>query len=363
MSRSSELFSADVKSAKIEILELEKFDYSKYYEINMDTSIKKRYVQLKRDGSNNECMSLLADYYKNKFGTNIIPHNHKPFQDQIHEFISSADFSAIRNSKGDYRVAFIGGESLHSVPIVYIKEGDKEAFLVSCSKGKQSPADLLSEKTGITCYYVSDFRQADLYSCHSDAVVFAKDATAFDSDNQKYAIPDLLARLDARSVEDKKNPLLREVKLVDELLKTPQLSKFVNDHAEVNSTVIIHKDDKHAETRKQFSDRYTVGGKNTYIYIKAIKLASILEIQFYANQLEKKLGNLWTKELHNQFIKDAKNEVKKLGPLITGREMMWDVGPSRKTLHDFTKQFILKILPDLKIEDAKPKKSRNSWEI
>lgn len=182
------------KIRKNDSIIMEKFDSSDFYTEKHDpylcNSARNRVVSPGIAGSR-----LIAEYYSIKYGCNIgFALDHTIFGD------GGRELSDIRSRKGDYRKAFLlGMDDKHAIPVIYMKEGDLEGILVSNSLGEGTRTNKIVEHikkhTGIDVYLTTNPRQADRYSCYTDALIFARDSTAFNEIQNDYYIPDLLATL------------------------------------------------------------------------------------------------------------------------------------------------------------------------
>lgn len=220
-----------------------------------------------------------------------------------------------QNQTGDYRQAFVIGEDSHAIFMVYIKEGTEEAILYTDSRGTNEHfVSKVHRDTGVNVFTNADLspRQADDSSCYMDALVLGRDTTAFDMQTGQYRIKDLIGLLKKR-IEKKENGV-SYVRLPDALLKTAQLSDFVDFHKEQNPTAKIHKDKTLSEFRNNYQKLFEIkdkGEKNisTYLQQKGIKYCIIAQIQFYLNEIEHEVGIL-SNTKKNEFIKKAKKIVK-----------------------------------------------------
>jgi len=156
----------------------------------------------------------------------------------------------------EYREAFIlGPGTAHNIPVIYLREKGEEAILYANTLAIHTAScipefsDTLKRKHNINVYVVEETRQADIYSCGVDALAFAKDAVAINKRNGKYRIENLLTQLKARATRYNN---YYSVRLPNELLKTAQISKFVDLHQENNSKK-IHKNETLAEFRKRYT--------------------------------------------------------------------------------------------------------------
>jgi hypothetical protein len=280
------------------------------------------YYEVSREGivsPTKKGLELLAQYYKKKYRCNItlfegflqpgekLTANIKTIQDEITKAKSN-------NPAGNYRHAFLFGiNDGHATPLIYIKEGDLECFLLSDSLGKtKEEAKRIHEQTGITVYFSNDPRQATRNGCYIDALIFCRDTTRINEDGNYY-IPDLRNQLHQRKVS---NDGSAQVKLPNELLKTAQISKYIIDHKEdTPDPKKIHND----ETLEQFRERYTgeimLYGRpkkvNLYLTKKSQKLAKMIEIQFYLEEIKKQIGSQLTPAMEDLFVREAKAIFKK----------------------------------------------------
>lgn len=304
---------------------VEKFGFSNFFKFSHDTYI--------CDKANNGAIlpkiagsGLIADYYSIKYGCNIEFALKSAFfyetdSYNLAKYFLTPTFTDIRKTPGNYRKAFLWGmDGTHAIPVIYIKEGDQEGILVANSLGTtpntKKMANDIKINTKIDVYTLAKPRQADDYSCYTDALVIARDTTAFCADKTDYYIPGLLAFI---SNSSQKEGLFFVTKLPDELLKTCQLSSFLNYPQEKNNR-LIHKN----ETLDNFRSRYTDRDVNTcfgdqgevatqdlysYPRKKGLKFIAIMTTQFYLNQVTHALGNTLSLEQKLDFISRAKETI------------------------------------------------------
>lgn len=308
--------------------ELEKFIFLKFCEFRHDAYIcdysKNSVVSPKISGSR-----LIAEYYGIKYGCNI-EFALKPaslYGDDLYNlanFFLTSEFTDIRKKPGNYRKALLWGmDSTHAIPVIYIKEGGQEGILIANSLGTtpftKRIVDTINKTIQIDVYTVLKPRQADVYSCYTDALVFARDATSFCADKTGYYIPDLLAYI-KKSGQNEGDFFL--TKLPDELLKTCQISSFLNYHQEKNNR-IIHNNETLAEFRGRYTDRnvntrfeehdeITVQDIYSYPRKKGLKFVAIMKTQFYLNQVSSALDNALTREQQLDFICQAKKIINRV---------------------------------------------------
>ena len=252
-------------------------------------------------------------YYKEKYGTHVV------ITDRIYsaageEFI--ATIQAGREKPGDFRCAFILAGMRHATPVFYIKEGSREAILIPDSVGREDPHNygqvdkiisefILDELPGVPILLIPEKRQADLVSCYADALVFARDITAKRA-GIYFQSPMVLEQLMSRSTQQsvsirrgmsKENVTLHDALLPDVLLKTAQISKFVERHITPNKSdamrPIVHAGkDGVSENIEQFRKRYSAvtpphneKSYNTYLRNKGMKYSKIIIMQYYKNEI------------------------------------------------------------------------------
>lgn len=319
------------------------FNYSSYFDVSSlfgSTIGNVPYVKL-----NNNGIKLVGEYYSNKYGMEKLT-----LSPDIYSFINTINSKKEELMKdGEIRLPFVIGstvpirskdtssESKHSTPAVYVKKGNIEAILIFDSRISPFDAKLIADRTGKQVYTVDMQRQSDLYSCHSDALIFLRELTGIDQQGN-YLIPDLLEKMNPK--DPNKNPAI--VKLMDRLLITAQLPEFLDSQKEGKD--FIHTYQGKPETINDFLKRYPevhFDGKkiqpaSSYLRKKGLKYANLIEIQYYLNQLQEILKEKFTNELRNNFIKDAKIELKSQG------EVNYENLMSRKGLFELTEQYLAK---------------------
>lgn len=330
----------------IERSELKKFNREDYYKTGNDLSYKEEekgfYVELYPEGR-----ELINNHYSSKYNTNIAFLTHS---DDIGD---DKDIAFARDKKiENYRKAFIIGDT-HSELIVYLKEKNKECILYADSINICGNAYALQlyDLMKIPLYIVDDIRQRDLYSCHTDALVMARDITAKDMKSEDYQYKNLFSKIETRSKNKSKLLLANENKkyvdapifdaiLPNVLLKTSQRSEFVLKHYEKNHEK-IHKTEsitkflrRHTERLKIMSEKenshsFESRKVKRYLLLKGRKYADIIEIQFYLEQLKEIFSENWDKSRSLEFIKIAKIQLRSQGPIDT-----------RDGLHAFVQKYI-----------------------
>lgn len=305
---------------------LTKFDTNRYYQLRVDHSVDENKYNVIAQPTL-EGGKLIAHYYANKYQTKIVLYSKRLaiFLNQIETLLTPH-----RKENGDYRVVFLvnfGGA--HTYPFIYIKENQEEGLFYPDSIGL-NPTELgtlhilktLQKNSTLKVYLITDGRQRDYLSCHTDALIIARDTTARDPSTQQFRIPALLTFLKSHAKE-----LLDDIyevrKMPNELLKTPQKNIFVTSYQEDDAKKIIHKKETLAVFRARYSDPYVLMHKGlvkhdapSYLRKKGLKLADTIEIQFYLQQLAALFPEANTQERRQQFITAAKKILLKY-PTIT----------------------------------------------
>lgn len=271
-------------------------------------------------------MELITEYYADKYQAEIsIPMQFDDISFNLQSFFltdTQGLVSRLRDeSKGhdEYRKSFlIGATATHATPACYIKDGDKEYFFIADSKGLQNTfiPEHFQNTTGIPVMYIKAARQADEFSCYTDAIIFGKELTAKDKDGN-YQLKDIGQKLYSSALgqnnADTSKPL-PVGQLPKELLKTAQITKYV----------------------EQYRDFDKVQKRKGYLRAKGVKFASLAEIQFYKKQMDEMLQHNdhfqepgAKEKILKQFVLEAKKELKSQG-----------VSPDRAGLYEFAQKFI-----------------------
>jgi len=304
-----------------------KFSADFVYETKQDDRIDKSVITVKASG-----IDLIIQYYTHKYNAafNFSYANENDFLDNLEKEINQ-----LRQSPRDCRMTFlIGRDRSHILPIVYIRENNQEGILIADTTGmpdinpqaKITATEMVkmqekAEKMKINFFAIKMARQASQFSCRTDALILGRDATSCDPSGN-YRTLNLLEKLQKRAVQDVNYKYWFDAKLPDELLKSAQISVFKQTHKE-DIPRKIHKE----KTLSQFWETYTeslpiVNSTTqekeqkqvaTYSRVKSFKFIPIMQIQFYCNQLQRELGDLWTDELKNTFIGNAKKLFKSHG--------------------------------------------------
>ncbi len=261
-------------------------------------------------------IELICRYWHHKYQTNIIqpfkyyvrfkqgcdPQPDNPLYSEHLKLVDIRGYiEDARQQPGNHRLAFIIGAK-HALFMVYIKEGDKEAILCADSLCVDSRRlNNIKENFGINVFGLAGgwSRQADNYSCFADALAMGRDTTAIDPQTGEYRIKDLIAVLEKRVVKERNG--IFYTKLPNQLLKTAQVSMFVDFHREEDETIKIHKNLTLDEFRVRYNKRY--------LRMLGMKLLKKTEIQSYIDEMEGELGDLSRAE-KNDFINSAKKILK-----------------------------------------------------
>lgn len=318
---------------------IEKFNSELFFEVNYDYKIDAPYLTIHLRG-----IELIAQYYAEKYDAQLIfCADLADFQHALHEFLLENKKERLQ----DYRCAFIiGGHTTHAMPVIYLRENNQEAFLCADSLGtqirfiepnivtagvNQKVAKLIKQETEIKTFIVVEQRQADLYSCFTEAVIFARDCVGKNKHSQEYICKNLYQKLDERAILTHG---VYQVKLPDLLLKTSQISHFRQIHREQTAALISSK-----ETLDQFNLRYSAEyhakSVNQYLQKKSVKFAQIIEIQYYINQLTQLLAAKLTPELKKQWVQEGKQRLALQGEIY--------LNCARQGLYTFAHAFYEKI--------------------
>lgn len=256
---------------------------------------------------------LVVQYLNQKYATEItraevdiywLPH----VENNIH--LLNEKIAEARKTQSDYRFAWIPGTA-HVVNFVYIREKGEEALFYSDSNRNPDAtipdfAQKLSKFTGLPVYTTLGNRQADLRSCFTDSLAFSRDITRRDKMTGEYLIPNFLSVLKQRAKKLGESSF--EVKLPDALLKTSQISKFLDAHKE-SSHHVIHKNETLKLFRARYSKETVVNGQKkmvaTYLIEKGYKYRDIMQIQFYLNKIP-----YLSETQKKAFVKEAKTLLK-----------------------------------------------------
>lgn len=263
---------------------------------------------------------LVIQYLNKKYQTNIS----EPIDDKdpqtpvtLHSDFLIKHLLQLKNKEGDHREAFVlqsdRHSSKHAVFLAYIKEGEKQGLLYSDTQRHQAQvfAQELNQKTGIKVFFTYTGRQADYHSCFTDSLVFGRDVTRKNATAGAYLYENLIHSLECR--EKKIHEGYSEAKLPNFLLKTAQLSDFVNLHKNVQSAdETIHKNENLEKFRERYSEIRGDDDSSSYLQIKGNKYAKIMEIQFYINEIESNIERFLLDEELNVFISKAKSFMKNI---------------------------------------------------
>lgn len=283
--------------------------------------------------------NLVAEYYKYKYNAKItlksfedLPKTQYPQVDYLRKIITER---LEENSNVQELFQFYLEKNkfnIHSEAVIYLRRGKQQALVFADSSGSKNDivgskkyAYMLAKEFRIPCYLIEEPRQVDWYSCHTDSLVWGRIVSA--NKDGKYLLPDLLDFLEKNSTE--MDGIFIVKKLPDELLMTSQLSAFKNKYKTAENK-IVHK----TENLEKFMERYP-RPRFSYLRVKGIKFENIMRIQFYANELQEELQDLWTEKVKAAYYKKAKDYFKK---------------PSDLTFHQFVEDFEADVRVGLKMK-------------
>lgn len=301
-------------------------------------------VKLKEEGQR-----LIAQYYNEKYKANIhVAVGKTP--GELRKFIRDLT----KETKEDCRIGicvskFVEGPTSHSFPMVYIREGGEEGLLVSDSLGSgKEVAQLLSALTGIHVYINLDKRQADLLSCHTDAIKYCAMGAGKDPEKKTYLIPNILQQLKVGEINEGTYSTIKQPK---EFLTLYQRSKAMALHEDKSDRLIQTGEKKRTlpQQRESYTRALTKESTfkisaahsedtdfvppdtiNVYLRSKGLKFADLIEIQFYVNQLKEELKEFFPEKAQKIFIKEAKRFLHSQRDLAT-----------REGLHTFAEDFLV----------------------
>lgn len=298
---------------------LHKFKASEHYKVSRDkNALNEDNLFIK---PNEAGINLIADYYAWKYRTNIqicpLQTENGYSLDPIIAAITAERLNPqMKDQPKDFRKAFLLLEYfeellLHSVPIFYIRENNKEVLLVADSINGIETARILAKATGLKTFVIPHQRQADGYSCHTDSTTMSRVITGQNAHG--FLLPNLIEKLED-GCEEKDGVFF--VKAPAELLITVQTESFLLLHHATLSKIAHHNSKGEDESLEAFYKRFPenmlqIDNKpaSGYLRTKGINNADTIEIQFYINQLEKIFSDKWTQSLRAEFIAKAQQEL------------------------------------------------------
>lgn len=268
-----------------------------------------------------QTLSIVADYFKEKYQANIIIP--KLLLNDDNQFvvnddgiwIGTTDFAnliknflpLIPKNGEDFRCSFVTGGT-HTTPISYIRENGKEAIIYPDTKGKNDfLIEFLRSQSEMPVYYLSQARQYDNFSCYTEAMLFGKEFSGKKPGSEEFLIPNLLEKISKNSkLKEEKEGIYEITQLPSRLLKTSQISRFVNHYKIEGDDLEIGKS-KEKQTIEDFYQKHTKKDEDDkhiedYLTKKGVALANIAKRHFYKKQLEANFGPDWNKELEKNFI-------------------------------------------------------------
>jgi len=309
-----------------DLSKMKKFKEKEFVSVYKDAKTSIRYATLNPEG-----MKLISSYYKDKYSAKInLPsledERGRPYYEELNHLLEEPEsyLGKLRKNsfvsvgdQGEYRELLLFGVGTgHSIPVLYIKNGNKEAFLLANSTGrygdhfdklKEFSEKLLPERN-VKIFIINEGWQADYTSCFLGGIIFGRDATR--KEKNDYFIPNLLEYFETNSREDERGNLenVKEItSLPPKLLKHTQRESFISLYLkEEESTELVHKQENLQQFRGRFSEN--VLGQNWKLYLqkKGLSLTSIIEIQFYIVQLKQQFQEKFTAEIQKKFISGAK---------------------------------------------------------
>lgn len=284
-------------------------------------------IEFFRDGG---AIELMANHYRSKYDFHItfMPLTNADLETaSLEEYLKEAQERAKHKTehrevlyiKFKIRRCYSNG---HAVPLIYIKSNDKEGLFIANSLGNYNDKeckwifDKAKEKK-IAVYSITKQREMSDMGCYEDAFVFCREAAGKVAG--EYIIPNLLQFLEDHSqlrvTGDGEYKVI--LKLPPRLLKTFQSSTLINDYLrEEDKSIIVNKE---GQTIEQYDEKYKKDSKlgrplSSYVAQKTMKLRSVVEIEFYINQLATLCKNTFTSEHRKNYIEGAKKLVKPLAP-------------------------------------------------
>ncbi|STX52462.1 Uncharacterised protein [Legionella busanensis] len=322
---------------------LKRFDPKQYYSIEYSYKYYTGPVGVKLTGNG---IDLVTEFYTKKYGVKILTTNDVK---EVLDFIKKLR----RDVHGDLRQGFILSNDEHSIPIVYVREGRNEAIIYGDSLGlvpDDSNVKKLSQ-LGIRVLQIEDLRQMDLYSCHTDALVFLREFLGKNLNTGKYFIPSLINTILKLSYKHRPSGRSEQaffIKSPPALLKLVQYEDFLQKHKAHPNIKIHHniKRNRHL-TLEKFLQKYApeledIKSISSYLRKKGIKLADIIEIQFYLKQL-RYLG--LPESLEQKFIKKSQAFLLQQPSLLSKKD-------KRPGLYDFAEKFLSQYCPQQPSNDT-----------
>lgn len=292
---------------------MKKFIPTQFYDVSDDFDIEDYpSVTLTPEG-----IKLVTKYYSNKYGIDIFMlsidelKNENDKLPDFNSFVTAILKEMNKRSDQELQTVCILNECFHSSVFVYFRQNNNEAILIADSLGNYrhlKDINLISQR--IKTFIIEETRQSDSSSCHTDALVWAREITRKNTTGQ-YQIGNLLSYLEMNSRQTGNIFIVK--KLPDQLLITAQISDFMIQYK--NDYEVSHKIHKQ-ETLTEFRTRYTSTVKffdrdkftniSSYLNSKGFKFTDIIQIQFYCNQLQDELDTKWSLELQDEFFTLAK---------------------------------------------------------
>jgi hypothetical protein len=284
---------------------------------------------------------LLAGYYKRKYLADISLKGARSVE-VAGDLKHLIDYG--REQPGNVRCAHYFGAG-HATALVYIREGGEEALLSfdSIERGSvayaetlaAACADLAGDGTPIPVFQHARSIQSDTHSCWVYAMKAATTLTGHQRDDHgqhgDFLVPDLIARLQARSDEAPDSPGVYLAWALPELVKMAQSEKAVLKHAgdELNLQLMGSKPGVTLQTHLEKYTYDLVDDEDQaphqmmdYMRQKGERLAEIIEIESFNQQIGEQLGKqggqaAWSSQQQDLFATEMKKQVRGERVLLT----------------------------------------------
>lgn len=335
---------------------LERFTFSAYYQLGYKLPYGIEGTIDFADSFTPVAGPLMTEYYSDKYQAKI----ELVSKGEEEEYLKYFQGIHKENQEREFarQASVLNFGKYHSKPLIYIKEKDKVAFLYLNSlgikfdeyEGTNAFFKKLSEATGAMIFSYREGWQADSHSCHVASLVSAAKATGIDPETGEYLIQHhhFISTLEERSTVSE-GIYFRETRLPPELQFLIQYPDSFEHHK---------GDDKYTE--KQTKNRYEKYSTQPnhllrktpyyhYLETKSLKLANLIEIQFYINQLKQHYPQ-WTPDRRKDFIKQAKKILATQGYVTCNKD--------RPGLYEFANKFLSDALP-IKSDEKKHPNNNN----
>jgi hypothetical protein len=319
---------------------LKEFQYSKAFEKNAE------YFEFKTEPSIEETAyqagaklgplgwELLADHYRRKNGADIefpkladgTPARDHQFARHVRKFIEP-----LQAKQGDVRRAFLLQDDYgtHVIPVIFIKEREKQTMLVADSLGSRDcdiaysiDRALSGSEMNVVVYRVEEGRQRDGFSCYLDSVKLAalmvgRDRT-HDGLADGFIVPLVGEELALSSRKSKHWDNVKAVRLPPEIVvRLAQRSEFSRAQVAPEMKSRKLRGDRKHRTYEGFRTEHAAVFKQTtpdrpnsdamekadYVRRKGIESTRVVQAEFYNKQLTECAGVDWGESQQLQFVK------------------------------------------------------------